>query len=87
MIHDPGSDGFADGLKRMRDDGVAATLLDRVKAIVVIEVRQAESLVSPAYDDGTRSESDMVDLFQARFARLNERPGNTAGSSPAHDPI
>ena len=39
-------DGFAGGLKRMRDDGVAATLLDRVKAIVVIEVRQAESLVS-----------------------------------------
>ena len=46
VIHDPGSDGFAGGLKRMRDDGVAATLLDRVKAIVVIEVRQAESLVS-----------------------------------------
>ena len=43
VIHDPGSDGFAGGLKRMRDDGVAATLLDRVKAIVVIEVRQAES--------------------------------------------
>ena len=73
VIHDPGSDGFAGGLKRMRDDGVAATLLDRVKAIVVIEVRQAGVAGLLAYDDGTISESDMVDLYQARFARLNER--------------
>ena len=44
----------------------------RVSGIVVIEVRQAAPLVSPAYDDGTLTEHDVRALHTARFARLNE---------------
>ena len=47
--------------------------VDRIKAIVVIEVQQVQPLVSPAYDDGTTSEADMVKTFEARFAQLRER--------------
>jgi hypothetical protein len=86
VIHEPGTDGFSNGLQRMRDDGTATALLDRVKAIVVIEVHQAQPLASPAYDDGTTTETDMVTLFQARFARLHERYGNGADSPPANRP-
>ena len=71
VIYEPGTDGFSDGLKRMREEG--STLVDRVKAIVVIEVRQARPLISPAYDDGTTTETDMLRVFRARFARLHDR--------------
>ena len=71
VIYEPGTDGFSDGLKRMREEG--STLVDRVKAIVVIEVRQARPLISPAYDDGTTTETDMLRIFRARFARLHDR--------------
>ena len=47
VVHDPGTDGFVDGLNRLRNDGLT-TLLDRVRAIVVIEVQEASELVSPA---------------------------------------
>ncbi len=72
VVHDPETDGFVDGLNRLRDDGMTS-LLDRVKAIVVIEVQEASDLVSPAYDDGTTTEADVIQRFQARFARLHER--------------
>ena len=72
VVHDPGTDGFVDGLNRLRDDGMI-NLLDRVKGIVVIEVQEASDLVSPAYDDGTTTEADMIRRFQARFARLHEQ--------------
>lgn len=55
----------------MREEGVT-TLLERVKAIVVIEVQQARPLVSPAYDDGTTTETDMFRIFEARFDGLYE---------------
>jgi uncharacterized protein len=71
VIHEPGTDGFSDGLERLRVE--VSTLLARVRAIVVIEVRQARPLVSPAYDDGTTTEADMLRIFQARFARLHGR--------------
>jgi hypothetical protein len=71
VIHAPGTDGFVEGLSRLRQEG--SKLVDRVKAIVVIEVQQARPLVSPAYDDGTTSEAEMVRIFEARFARLHER--------------
>jgi len=71
VIHEPGTDGFVVGLRRLRQQG--SKLVDRVKAIVVIEVQQARPLVSPAYDDGTTSEAEMVKAFEARFARLHER--------------
>lgn len=71
VIHAPGTDGFVEGLGRLLQDG--SKLVDRVKAIVMIEVQQARPLVSPAYDDGTTSEAEMVRIFEARFARLHER--------------
>ena len=45
--------------------------MDRVKAIVAIEVREARAVVSPTYDDGTFSEADMIRAFRARFANLH----------------
>jgi hypothetical protein len=48
-------------------------LLGQRKAIVVIEVQEASDLVSPAYDDGTTTEAEVIRRFQARFARLHER--------------
>ncbi len=71
VIHDPGTDGFVEGVDRLRREG--SKLVDRVKAIVVIEVQQARPIVSPVYDAGTTSESEMVRIFEARFARLHER--------------
>lgn len=71
VIHEPGTDGFVEGLERLRRQ--RSNLVDRVKAIVVIHVRDARPLISPAYDDGTTNEADMVRTFEARFARLHER--------------
>jgi hypothetical protein len=53
----------------MRQAG--STLIDRVRAIVLIEVIEARAVVSPAYDGGAVAEADMVRMFQARFARLH----------------
>jgi predicted pyridoxine 5'-phosphate oxidase superfamily flavin-nucleotide-binding protein len=71
VIYEPGSDGFSRGVELMRADG--SKLTGRVKAIVVIEVRHAAPLVSPAYDDGTTTEAGMLESQRARFARLHER--------------
>lgn len=70
VVHERGSDGYADGLARLRVAG--SKLLDRVNAIVVIEVQRAAAVVSPAYDDGTLTEADVRAIHQARFARLHE---------------
>jgi predicted pyridoxine 5'-phosphate oxidase superfamily flavin-nucleotide-binding protein len=69
-VHDRGTPGYAEAIERMREAG--STLVDRVKAIVVIEVREARAVVSPGYDDGTTTEADMVRAFKARFARLHD---------------
>jgi hypothetical protein len=69
-IHEPGSTAYADGIDRMRAAG--SKLAGRVEAIVIIEVQQAEPLVSPAYDDGATTEADMLETQRARFARLHE---------------
>ena len=71
VIHEPGSAEFAEGIERMRAGG--SKLAGRVKTVVVIEVRHAEPLISPAYDDGTATEADMLETHRARFARLHER--------------
>ncbi len=71
VIHEPGSAEFAQGIERMLADG--STLTGRVDAIVVIEVQHAAPLVSPAYDDGQRTEAEMLSLHRARFTRLHER--------------
>jgi predicted pyridoxine 5'-phosphate oxidase superfamily flavin-nucleotide-binding protein len=70
-IHDCGTSRYAEGIERLRDGG--STLVDRVKAIVVIEVREARAVVSPAYDQGTVSEADMISTFWGRFNRLHGR--------------
>jgi uncharacterized protein len=63
-IHERGTGRYAEAIDRLREGG--STLIDRVKAIVVIEVREARAVVSPAYDDGTLSEADMIRRFRAR---------------------
>jgi uncharacterized protein len=68
-IHERETGQYAEGIKRLRDAG--STLVDRVNAIVVVEVREARAVVSPAYDDGTLSEADMIRMFRARFAGLH----------------
>ena len=68
-IHDRGTSCYAEAIERLREAG--STLVDRVKAIVVIEVHEARGVVSPAYDDGTLSEADVIRTFRARFAGLH----------------
>ena len=70
VICEPGSAVFAEGIERLRAAG--STLTGRAGAIVVIEVRHAAPLVSPAYDDGTATEADIFQAHRARFARLHE---------------
>jgi hypothetical protein len=55
----------------MRADG--SKLTERAEAIVVIEVRYAAPLVSPAYDDGATTEAEMLETQRARFSRLHAR--------------
>jgi uncharacterized protein len=73
-VHGRGTKPCAEGVERMREAGSA--LVDRVKAIVVIEVREARPITSPAYDDATATEAEMVRTFQTRFARLHEVASN-----------
>jgi predicted pyridoxine 5'-phosphate oxidase superfamily flavin-nucleotide-binding protein len=69
VIHEQGSDTFAEGLDRLRAAG--SSLVHRVRAIVLIEVQDARPLISPAYDDGTLTEADVRAIHWARFARLH----------------
>ena len=70
VVFDRGTDGFASGIDRLRDQGFS-TPQDRVNAIVVIDVQRALRLVSPAYDDGKRDETDVTRSWQERYARLH----------------
>ena len=70
VVHEPGTDVYAQGLERLRAAG--SKLLHRVNAIVVIEVQRASAVVSPAYDDGTMTEADVRAIHQARFADLHQ---------------
>jgi uncharacterized protein len=49
-IHEAGTSRFAEGVERLRETGAA--LADRVRAIVVVEVREARALAPPVADDG-----------------------------------
>ena len=73
VIHERGTRVHAEGVERLREAG--STLADRVNAVVLIEVREARPVVSPAYDDGMVTERDMVRTFWARFAQLHEEAG------------
>lgn len=68
-VHDPGSPRYEACVARLRAAGSA--LADRTRAIVVVEVRETRPLVSPAYDDATATEADVVHAHRARFARLH----------------
>ena len=69
VVHRPGSAEYAEGTGRLRAAG--SRLVDRVGAIVVIEVRHAAPVVSPAYDDGTLTEEDVRAIHRARYAALD----------------
>ena len=64
-VFDPGSDQFEQAIGVMRDAG--STVAGRARSVVVVEVREARPLVSPAYDDGTVSEAEIVEQFRARL--------------------
>lgn len=65
-VHAAGTKTYEEGVRRMREAGSA--LADRVQAIVVIEVQEARTVVSPVYDDGALTEADVVRRFRARLA-------------------
>jgi predicted pyridoxine 5'-phosphate oxidase superfamily flavin-nucleotide-binding protein len=69
VVHDPGTAAYADGVARLRAAG--SSLADRARAIIVVEVREARPVVSPAYDDGALTETDVVRIFRARLAALH----------------
>jgi len=81
VIHDAGSPGFATGVERLRREGYA-TPPERIKSIVVIHVAHASALVSPAYDDGARSEDEIVNTWQEHFRRLDEQRRGPLRSQP-----
>jgi uncharacterized protein len=63
------SPDFATGLERLAAAGVRS--IDRVNTIVVLDVQKADALISPAYDDGTATEADLVARYQAHYAALH----------------
>jgi predicted pyridoxine 5'-phosphate oxidase superfamily flavin-nucleotide-binding protein len=66
-VHERATHLYAECLDTMREAG--SSLVDRVKSIVVVEVRDARPLSSPIYDAGSISEADVVRIFRERFAR------------------
>lgn len=69
MVHEPRTALYAEALDLLRR--AESSRADRVRAIVVIEVREARPLVSPAYDDGSTTEADVISTHRARFAHLH----------------
>jgi uncharacterized protein len=68
-VHTRGSAPFEEAVALMRTAG--SQLVDRVRSIVVIEVREARLVTSPAYDDGTLNEAAVRKLHRARFDALH----------------
>lgn len=68
VVHERDSPAAERAIALLRDAG--STQVARVRAVVVVEVREARPLVSPAYDDGALTEEEIVRSFRARFARL-----------------
>jgi len=69
QAHDRGSPRYDEAVERLRKGG--SKLVDRVRTIVIVEVREARELVSPAYDDGSLSEADVIRTYRERFAALH----------------
>jgi len=70
IVYGPETPAFGQGIERLRQQGFN-TPTDRIKAIVVVEVRRAEPLISPAYDDGSRSEPEIAAVWRRHFAKLH----------------
>jgi uncharacterized protein len=70
VIYERGTQGFVDGLERLRAQG-STLQAERVNAIVVLEVHDARPLISPAYDDPATTELDLLRTYQAQYARLH----------------
>ena len=68
-VHERGTPQYATAVEQMREAG--SSVVDRVRRIVVIEVREARPLTSPVYDGGDVTEAEMVETFRARFAELH----------------
>jgi hypothetical protein len=77
-VHEPKSRVGQRGLTLLSKAG--STQIARIRTIVVVEVTEARPLVSPAYDDGTATEEEMVRRYWARFPRLH---GDTPSSPRA----
>jgi hypothetical protein len=69
-VHTEG-DIFERGIAVMREHG-STTARERIRSIVVIEVTDAASLVSPAYDTGA-SEEEIAARWLAHHSELHSR--------------
>jgi uncharacterized protein len=67
-VHEAGTPVYEEAVARLRATG--SRLAERADSVVMIEVREARPLVSPAYDDGSATEEEIVEAFAARFADL-----------------
>jgi ADP-ribose pyrophosphatase YjhB (NUDIX family)/predicted pyridoxine 5'-phosphate oxidase superfamily flavin-nucleotide-binding protein len=65
-LYEPGSSRYLECVELMREAG--STLVERVKTIVVVEVREARPLVSPVYDGGRVTEEEIVRIYSERYA-------------------
>jgi predicted pyridoxine 5'-phosphate oxidase superfamily flavin-nucleotide-binding protein len=65
-VHEPGSGVYEQAVEQMRAAG--SRLVDRVRAIVVVEVREGRPLISPVYDDGSMTEREVAEIYRARYA-------------------
>jgi uncharacterized protein len=68
-VHEPGSPRYEECLEHLRRAG--SSLVDRVRTFVGVDVREARPLSSPAYDDGTMTEDEVVAVFRERFGELH----------------
>ena len=66
-ILEPGSGRFDECIELLRESGSKS--VDRVKAVGVVEVREARPLVSPVYDDGSVTEAEVSETYRERFTR------------------
>ena len=86
-VYDVDSPEFSTGIERLRHEGVSSTTRDRVRRIVVIEVRDAHALLSPAYDDGTTTEADLARTFHTRFTTRHEPLLDLDAGSSLNEPF
>src|SRR5262249_32287476 len=68
-VHHDGPE-YERGLDRLRALG-SSTARERITNIVIVRVTEVHPLVSPAYDDDTTTEADVVARWRAHFAALH----------------